>query len=64
VITLAQLNATSLTPGIVHVEGKRIFVGSGDGSLVLLEVRPEGRKSMSALDFMNGYRIKEGEVLE
>ena len=64
VVTLAQLNASRLTPGMIHVEGKRIFVGSGDGSLVLLEVRPEGRKLISALDFMNGYRIKEGEVLE
>jgi methionyl-tRNA formyltransferase len=63
VITLAQLNATKLMPGAIHVEGKKLCVGTGDGSLVLLEVKPEGRKLMSALDFMNGYRVKEGEVL-
>ena len=63
-ITLAQLDATELTPGAIHIEGKKICVGTSDGSLVLLEVKPEGRKLMSALDFMNGYRIKEGEVLE
>ena len=63
-ITLAQLSATKLAPGVIHVEGRQIYVGAGDGSLVLLEVKPEGRKLISALDFMNGYRIKEGEVLE
>jgi methionyl-tRNA formyltransferase len=63
-ITLAQLHATDLMPGAIHAKGKKICVGTGDGSLVLLEVKPEGRKLMSALDFMNGYRIKEGEVLE
>ena len=64
VITLAQLNPVKLTPGVIHVEGRKICVGTGDGSLVLLEVKPEGRKLISALDFLNGYRIKEGEVLE
>jgi methionyl-tRNA formyltransferase len=64
VITLAQLGAMDLEPGTMHVENKKLFVGASKGALILLEVRPEGRKLMSALDFINGYRIKEGEVLE
>lgn len=64
VITLAQLSGLKIAPGVIHIEIRKLHVGTQDGSLVLLEVKPEGRKLMSALDFMNGYRIKEGEVLE
>jgi methionyl-tRNA formyltransferase len=64
VITLAQLGDMELAPGTIHVENRKLYIGTGDGSLVLIQAKPEGRKLMSALDFINGYRIKEGEVLE
>ncbi len=64
IITLAQLGVMHLNPGVLHVENRKLYVGTGDGALILLEVKPGGRKLMSALDFINGYRIKEGEVLE
>ena len=63
IITLAQLSGKNVAPGRVHVDARRLYVGTSDGALVLLEVKPEGRKLMSALDFLNGYRIQEGEVL-
>jgi methionyl-tRNA formyltransferase len=62
-ITLAQLGDKRLAPGRLCVENKKLYVGTGDGSLVLLEVQPEGKRVISALDFINGYRIKEGEVV-
>ncbi|KPK63885.1 hypothetical protein AMJ83_05415 [candidate division WOR_3 bacterium SM23_42] len=62
-ITRVQLGDRKLSPGMLSVEDKRLYVGAGNGSLELLEVKPEGRKAMSARDFINGYRIQEGEVL-
>jgi methionyl-tRNA formyltransferase len=64
IITLAQLGDRDIASGRIHVENRKLYVGAAGGSLVLLEVKPEGRKSMSSLDFINGYRIQEGEVLE
>lgn len=63
-ITKARLGNRKLPAGLLTVENKRLYVGTGDGSLQLLEIKPEGRKTMSALDFINGYRIKEGESVE
>lgn len=63
IISLAQLGDKKVTPGTFHIDARKLYVGTGGGSLVLLEVKPEGRKLMSALDFFNGYRIQEGEVL-
>jgi len=63
-ITSARLGNKKLPAGLLTVENKRLYIGTGDGSLQLLEVKPEGRKTMSALDFINGYRIKEGESVE
>jgi len=63
IITLALLGEKNVTPGTIHIDARRIYVGASNGSLVLIEVKPEGRKLMSALDFYNGYRIQEGEVL-
>jgi methionyl-tRNA formyltransferase len=62
-ITRAQLGDRKLSPRVLSVEDKRLYVGAGNGSIELLEVKPEGRKAMSARDFINGYHIQEGEVL-
>ncbi len=39
------------------------IVQTGQGTLELTEVQPEGRNTMSGLDFANGYRVKVGERL-
>jgi len=62
-ITQTQIGDMKLPPGLLLASDKRLLVGAGDGSLVLLEVKPEGKKLISAIDFINGYRIQEGEVL-
>ena len=51
-------------PGVVaalHAEG--FDVGSGEGLVRVIEVVPASRKSMSARDFVNGYRLSVGERL-
>ena len=50
-------------PGVLVVEGIRLFVACHDSSLELLEIQPEGKKRMLARDFINGYRPQAGERL-
>ena len=50
-------------PGTIHIEHKDVYVGTNDGSLILKELKPANRSVISGLDFMNGFRVKEGEVI-
>ncbi len=51
-------------PGALHAGDKRLLVSCGDGtSLELLEIQIEGRKRVSAGDFLNGVRLSENESL-
>ena len=47
----------------MRVEGRKLLVGCGDGALELIEVQLEGKRRMSAADFVNGARIQPGEKL-
>jgi methionyl-tRNA formyltransferase len=70
------LHAVALTPGEVAVEGTRLLVGCGDGyskgrgkdkdtdtALELIEIQLEGKRRMTAQEFINGYRPKSGDHL-
>jgi methionyl-tRNA formyltransferase len=52
------------SPGIVtrHVE-RGIVVGTGEGSLLLLEVQLEGKRRMSASEFLRGFSLPVGTRL-
>jgi methionyl-tRNA formyltransferase len=50
-------------PGVICFDGKRVAVGTGDGSLILDAVKPANKALMAGRDFMNGYRVEEGEVM-
>jgi methionyl-tRNA formyltransferase len=67
-------SAVKLTPGEVAVEGTRLFVGCGmgrgkdkdrdtDAALELIEIQLEGKRRMTAQEFINGYRPKPGDHL-
>lgn len=43
--------------------GAGFIVRCGDGGLLIKKVKPEGKKEMSAADFLNGLRLKAGDVL-
>lgn len=63
-VPAARVAQASLAPGEVKAEGDRLLVGCGENTaLELVEVQPEGKKRMSARDFINGYRPKAGERL-
>lgn len=50
--------------GTIVIEGDQIFVYChGDTWLEILELQPEGKRRMSARDFINGYRPKTGDRL-
>jgi len=55
---------TDLAPGTVAEVRKDSFsIQTGDGLLRLLEVQLEGKKRMSAGDFLRGMKIQNGETL-
>jgi methionyl-tRNA formyltransferase len=54
----------TLGEGQLLARGSQLFVGCGQGTVLeLLEVQPEGKKRMAALDFAHGYRPQAGERL-
>ena len=56
--------AAGAPPGTVTVSaGDGITVATGDGALALLVVQIEGRKALSAADFLHGHRVAPGTVL-
>jgi methionyl-tRNA formyltransferase len=42
---------------------RALVVACGNGALELLQVQMEGRKRLPAVDFANGQRLAENEVL-
>jgi methionyl-tRNA formyltransferase len=67
-------HAANLTPGEVAVEGTRLLVGCAEGfgkdkdknagtALELIEIQVEGKRRMTAQEFINGYRPKSGDHL-
>ncbi len=54
----------ALAPGMISTDGLRLAAACGEGSQLLLhEVQLEGRKRLSAREFMNGARVQSGETL-
>jgi len=54
----------TLAPGALHVEKKRVLVGTATVPVELGEVRPVGKKAMSAPDWARGVRISDGEGVQ
>jgi methionyl-tRNA formyltransferase len=51
-------------PGVVEVRGETLLVGCGGGSLIALdEVQMEGKRRMSAAEFLRGNQVRSGEGL-
>ena len=57
IIQARPANKTGLAPTELHVDGEHLYVGCGMATTIeLLQVQPEGKKPMSARDFINGYQ--------
>lgn len=51
-------NKEKLKPGELIIKNKEILIGAGQGNLLILKLQLAGQKIMSALDFINGSKIK------
>ena len=61
-ITAAKISGEKVLQAELLVTNDKLFVGCGSSSaLELLEIQPEGKKRISARDFMHGYHPKVGE---
>jgi methionyl-tRNA formyltransferase len=61
---IAVENKTEPEPGpIVHAGNEGITVACGTGALMITSVKPEGKREMSAGEYVSGYSIKAGEIL-
>ncbi len=50
-------------PGRIETSSKRLIIGTGDGLLEILQLRPEGKNTMDARSFLLGRELKEGEYI-
>jgi methionyl-tRNA formyltransferase len=65
------LHSTTTLPGataspagaVVQAEGDTLSVSTGDGILRILRLQPEGRRVMTAREFLSGHRISPGTQL-
>jgi methionyl-tRNA formyltransferase len=63
-LTAAKLSSEDVPKAELLVTNGRLFAGCADGTaLELFEVQPEGKKRISAREFVNGYRPQTGEKL-
>ena len=60
---VSERSTTAPAGTVVSLEGGKITVACGTGAVSLLTVLPEGKKRMSAADFINGRKIKAGDIL-
>ena len=52
-----KLADKKITPGEIKTEGDRLFWGCKSGSIEVLELQLEGKKIMTAKEFINGNRL-------
>ena len=56
--------ATEAPPGtIVRAEGETLAVATGDGVIHILQIQPEGRRLMTAREFLSGHKTTAGSRL-
>jgi methionyl-tRNA formyltransferase len=63
VASVADAEPPVLKPGELHVEKRRVLVGTAAAPLQLGEVLPVGKRAMPAPDWARGARIEPGELL-
>jgi methionyl-tRNA formyltransferase len=52
------------SPGELLVDGDRLMVGCGEGSMLrFVDIQLEGKRPMSAAEFLRGFQVRSGERL-
>jgi methionyl-tRNA formyltransferase len=64
--TALSSEQTSAQPGVVaRADRDQLEIAGGDGRLVrILEIQPEGRRIMTARDFLSGHHVEAGARIE
>ncbi len=57
IITKARAVDEDFQPGSIHAENKRLMVGAGKGSLEIMELKPAGKREMTAAAFLAGHKF-------
>ena len=68
-LKICALEATSGersdVPGtIIRLSDYGIEVGTGEGRIIITELQPEGKKRMSAMDFLHGNAMSKGDCFD
>jgi len=56
----AAQGVSNLAAGSIEFKDNRLFVGTGEGLLEVVEIQAEGKKPMPVADFMRGLQKREG----
>lgn len=54
--------AENLAAGEIKFSGKRFFVGTGEGTLEILEIQAPNSKKIGAADFINGHNLSGARI--
>ena len=60
----AIVNESILKPGEIALQDKAVLVGTGDGAIELLMIKPAGKSAMSAAAWANGQHLLSHEKFE
>ena len=63
-IDAAVVSQSVLKPGEIALQGRSVLVGTGNGTIELLNVKPAGKNAMSAQDWANGQHLLGDEKFE
>ncbi|MBI5020685.1 MAG: methionyl-tRNA formyltransferase [Ignavibacteriales bacterium] len=50
-------------PGAISVSVSRLFIGTGDGAVEILELQLEGKNKLSSEEFLRGYQFDREDLL-
>ena len=64
IIRVQELKGASGQPGRIEKTGDELLVGTARGLISILELQPEGKKRMSARDFMQGRKLQTGDFFD
>lgn len=52
----------SVRPGVISVEGDKMFISAGDSSLEVLSLQIPGKRRMTVAEFIRGYRPADNKL--
>jgi methionyl-tRNA formyltransferase len=53
----AHTGLTAIAPGMLHADGDRLFAGTVLGAIEILALQLEGKKRLTAAEFLRGHRL-------